>query len=76
MEIKIKQEGTRVWVPIGIANPNLGNRVTLINFLADTGADITTIGSDDALKIQIDFSKLKKNEMSTNRCWRCTILCI
>ena len=59
MEIKINQEGTRVLVPIGISSPNLGNRVTLINFLADTGADITTIGPGDALKIQLDFSKLK-----------------
>jgi hypothetical protein len=62
LEIKIIQQDTRVFVPIDIVSKNLGNRIIAINFLVDTGADITTIAPLAALNNEIDFSKLKKKK--------------
>lgn len=62
MEIKIIQQDTRVFVPVDIISKKLGNRIIPINFLVDTGADITTISPLTALNNEIDFSKLKKKK--------------
>ena len=62
MEIKITQKDTRVFVPINIISPELGYRTIPINFLADTGADRTTISPRDASNNEIDFSKLEKEK--------------
>ena len=62
MEIKIIQQSTRITVPVDIVSKKLGNRIIPINFLIDTGADITTISPLTALNNEIDFSKLKKKK--------------
>ena len=62
MEIKIIQDDARVYVPIDIVSAKLGNKIIAINFLIDTGADITTISPLDAINNQIDFSKLEKKK--------------
>ena len=63
MEIEITQKGTRVWVLADIISPKLENAIIPINFLADTGADTTTISPRDASTNKIDFSKLEKKKI-------------
>ena len=60
--MKIIQDDARVYVPIDIVSAKLGNKIIAINFLIDTGADITTISPLDAIYHQIDFSKLEKKK--------------
>lgn len=62
MEIFTIQQDTKVSVPIDMVGEKLGNRIIAVNFLIDTGADITTIAPFDAINNQIDFSKLKKKK--------------
>ncbi len=56
------QHGTRAMVQVDIVSKKLGNRIIPVNFLIDTGADITTISPLCALTNEIDFSKLRKKK--------------
>lgn len=62
MEIGIINDGTRLYVPVDIVSDDLGERVITINFLIDTGADVTTINALDALDNIIDSDVLEKSK--------------
>lgn len=62
MGIKLNIYENRVYVRVYISSEKLGESLIPINFLLDTGADVTTISPVDASENNIDFSRLEKTK--------------